>query len=116
MGCGNTKPALPPAGGPGSPPKSQSQATSNLLPTAPPYEWGKTYAAAAHIEDHLPGLLLPLGVTTKETKAGFDVLSRDGVRLASLAVAQKSTKPLQAGDPVVLSKVKGRTDLEGVAA
>ena len=89
---------------------------ANLLPTAPPYEWGKTYTAAAHIEKHLPGLRLSLGVTTRRREGGFEVLSPDGKQIASLSVARKWTKPLQAGDPVVLSKVKGRTDLEGVAA
>ena len=50
------------------------------LPTAPPYDWGKTYKAAAHIEEHLPGLQLSMGVTTKATAAGFDVLSPSGDR------------------------------------
>ena len=78
------------------------------LPIAPPYAWSRTYLAAKHMTEHLPGIHLTPGTKVAPTDVGFDVLASDGGdNIAHAVVTQELQRSLQAGDPVVANGVEG---------
>ena len=78
------------------------------LPIAPPYAWSRTYLAAKHMTEHLPGIHLTPGTKVAPTDVGFDVLASDGGdNIAHVVVAQELQRSLQAGDPIVADGVEG---------
>ena len=85
-----------------------NETTSITLPTAPPYDWGRTYAAADAMAFHLPGVPLSPSNLVRPTEDGFDVLSSDAeATLARVVVGRKHERPLKPGDPIIVSDVPG---------